>query len=91
VKHVARNYLPPEIIERAKSGFGVPLDKWFRESTGMTKWLDVLTAELKNGDMIDKEQFAKTVEEHKQGRKDFSEILWTCINFWLWEKSLCKF
>ena len=30
VKDVARDYLPAEIVDRRKSGFGVPLARWFR-------------------------------------------------------------
>jgi len=91
LKHIGRNYLPSEIIDRKKSGFGVPLEKWFKETGGMANWLDEITTELQKDDVIDREQFVKIVKEHKQDRKDHSEILWTCINFWLWEKCLCKF
>jgi len=35
VKDVARRVLPARIVDRRKSGFGVPLDRWFRASDGM--------------------------------------------------------
>lgn len=86
LKAVAGKYLPPPIINRRKSGFGVPLGLWFRESMGLGSLLAEMAAEIRPGGFIKKKKFIKIVKEHKAGEQDHSEILWTCINFWLWEK-----
>ena len=91
LKHVARDYLPPKIIDRKKSGFGVPLGMWFREPAGMAKWLEEIAGELPNCDMIDREQFTKIVKEHEQGSKDHSEILWTACKFFALEEGFFSF
>ena len=40
LKDVARRYLPREIVDRRKSGFGVPLPEWFRGTGPMSELLD---------------------------------------------------
>ena len=68
-------------------GYEVPLEEWFRESSGMGRLLDEFAAEAKTGDLIGKDRLKELISEHKTGRADHSEILWTCLNFWLWKNT----
>ncbi len=34
LKQVARKYLPPEIVDRPKQGFAIPIGEWFRSDFG---------------------------------------------------------
>ena len=86
MKKVAESFLPRTIINRKKSGFGVPLAQWFREPTGMGRLLSEITTETKTENPIENDQLKKLVFEHKTGRADHSEIIWTYLNFWLWKK-----
>ncbi|MBM4340563.1 MAG: asparagine synthase (glutamine-hydrolyzing) [Deltaproteobacteria bacterium] len=86
IKKVAESYLPGTIINRNKSGFGVPLAQWFREQKGMGSLLEEISVEFKKEDLIKKDRFIKFVSEHKTGKVDHSELLWTSLNFYLWRK-----
>jgi asparagine synthase (glutamine-hydrolysing) len=86
-KTVASQFLPPEIINRRKSGFGVPLGQWFRESKGLGELAMDSVADIKDGDVIDKKFMEKTLLAHKQGEDDHSELLWSFISFALWRKA----
>jgi asparagine synthase (glutamine-hydrolysing) len=84
LKDVARHYLPTEIVDRRKSGFGVPLPQWLR-SDGPTATL-MAEAVMKPAltDLLDGEQLKKTLHEHRIGSHDHSEFLWGVLNFALW-------
>lgn len=87
VKKVAGRYLPDKIVHRKKSGFGVPLDRWFREPGGMGAIADSLLDNTNAGDIFDKKLLAVILSEHKSGMKDHSDILWEAVNFLLWSKA----
>lgn len=39
LKQVARKYLPPDIVERPKQGFAIPIGEWFRNDFGRMRQL----------------------------------------------------
>lgn len=87
LKSVAARYLPAEIINRRKSGFGVPLQNWFAGSGPMSGLLD----ETLNSDAItslfDNALLSRLVAEHRSGGKDHSEFLWSVLNLGLWRRA----
>ena len=87
IKKVAESYLPGAIINRKKSGFGVPLAQWFREPNGLGRLLEEIFVGLKKEDFIEKDRFIRLVSEHKTGKTDHSEIIWTSLNFYIWRKA----
>lgn len=86
IKKVAKKYLPGTIVNRKKSGFGVPLNQWFKEPNGIGGGLDEISPEIHASGLIEKDRFKTIISEHKTGRADHSEILWASLNFWLWKK-----
>ena len=87
LKEYARPYLPEEIIYRKKSGFGVPLADWFRDSKGMGRYIDLLKGDsLKNSDIFCGNSVNTIVEQHLRREMDHSELLWELVNFQLWRQ-----
>jgi asparagine synthase (glutamine-hydrolysing) len=86
LKKMAFRYLPGEIINRKKSGFGVPLEDWFRKTEGMGCLVQEIMDEIKMDGLVDQKSFAKLVSDHMHGRKDYSDFIWTHINFCMWKK-----
>ena len=86
VKDIARAVLPAEIVDRRKSGFGVPLARWFRQSDGLGERLQALPASPK-ADMFDRAVLGKLVEQHRSGAADHSELLWTALNLVTWREA----
>lgn len=85
LKKLAERHLPHEVVHRRKSGFGVPLPQWLRSSTGLGKLaLDVLTDDRFREVGADLGVRA-LLTEHREGRADHSEFLWTALNFVLWK------
>jgi asparagine synthase (glutamine-hydrolysing) len=83
VKSVARSLLPAEVVDRRKSGFGVPLARWFREKSGLGARLDSL-ADSPAADMLDRAVIRRLVQEHRAETADHSEALWTILNLVTW-------
>jgi asparagine synthase (glutamine-hydrolysing) len=78
LKRAARGLLPHEILSRPKHGFGVPLDRWFRDD------LETYTAAMLgpgarlrarlNGPEVD-----RMLAEHRTGARDHGHALWTLL------------
>lgn len=86
VKEFARRLLPAETVDRRKSGFGVPLGRWFRSSDGMGLRL-VELPDQPGADVFDKAVLARLVSEHRAGTRDHSELLWTAMNLATWRET----
>ena len=85
VKKLAERYLPSEIIYRQKSGFGVPLARWFRNRHGLGRYLDYLaSSSFRQRGIWDVSEVGRFIDEHMAGSKDHSELLWELLNMELW-------
>jgi asparagine synthase (glutamine-hydrolysing) len=85
VKDVAREFLPADIVDRRKSGFGVPLTRWFRESSGLGERIRQLAD--RPDDVFDGPTIRRMVDEHRSGTHDHAELLWTALNVQLWREA----
>jgi asparagine synthase (glutamine-hydrolysing) len=85
VKRLAERYLPKKIIYQRKSGFGVPLARWFRNRRGLGRYLDYFaSAAFRQRGTWNAPAVDRLVDEHTAGRKDHSEMLWVLLNLELW-------
>jgi len=84
VKEVARRHLPGDIVDRAKVGFRVPLDRWFR--TGLRDLArDLLLArDSFVGSQMDRRFVARLIASHETGRRDESLRIWTLLGLEVW-------
>jgi asparagine synthase (glutamine-hydrolysing) len=71
--------LPPEILARRKKGFGVPLDRWFRED--LRQYLDAtLGAEdARVRRYLVPATVDRLIAEHQSGRRDHGQPLWMLL------------
>lgn len=87
LKDVALRYLPPEIVTRRKSGFGVPLQPWFASGGPMGKLLkeaihdDLLTS------LLSPSVLNELHGQHVNGKADHSDLLWGMLNLQLWRRA----
>ncbi|MBQ9372935.1 MAG: asparagine synthase (glutamine-hydrolyzing) [Thermoguttaceae bacterium] len=78
--------LPNEIDARPKTGFGVPLDVWFRgELNGMLKEALFDASSERSSNWFDRDYVSRLVREHEEGRFDHAARLWSLFVFRLWE------
>jgi asparagine synthase (glutamine-hydrolysing) len=86
LKKAARGWLPDEVLDRPKRGFGVPIASWLRTELRDMSW-DLLT----DATAIRRGYFApvevrRLLTEHAQGR-DHSPRLWALLQLELWHRT----
>ncbi|UCF71829.1 MAG: asparagine synthase (glutamine-hydrolyzing), partial [Deltaproteobacteria bacterium] len=86
LKKLLAHYLPSELFERPKMGFGVPIDRWFR--TDMKPLLlDYLSPErLKEERMFDQSFVENKVKEHLSGKANHQYRLWAILMWEMWRE-----
>ncbi len=76
--------LPPNLLNRPKMGFGVPLAKWFRGPLREMTW-DLLAGPQFSGRGIVSPVFVhELLEEHQRGRRDNHTWIWSLLMLELW-------
>jgi asparagine synthase (glutamine-hydrolysing) len=76
--------LPPETSERGKTGFGVPLDSWFRgELRPLAE--DLLLGGADRG-LFRRDTLERLLREHTDRRADHGHRLWCLCALELWQR-----
>jgi asparagine synthase (glutamine-hydrolysing) len=78
-KKAVKDILPPEIINRPKQGFGVPIHEWLYEKLG-----DSIKTELMN--FCDKTNYLNKIEVKKLTENPHGHQLWFLYNLAMWWK-----
>jgi asparagine synthase (glutamine-hydrolysing) len=84
LRQLLNRYVPAEIVERPKMGFGVPINKWLRGE--LRGW----ASELLDGQLLREqgyfhaEPIVQMWDEHVSGRADRSAELWPILMFQAW-------
>lgn len=87
LKKAFPDLLVPEIQQRGKMGFGVPIDHWLRkELAPMTKDL-LLSSRFTQRGWFLPQTVEKLVRDHIEGRWDHSYRLWSLIMLELWAQN----
>ena len=85
VKRVAERYLPKDVVHRRKSGFGVPLKQWFMANQPLGNLAAELFSTSDDAEYINVPALEEILIAHQKNHKDYSEILWTAVNFLKWK------
>jgi asparagine synthase (glutamine-hydrolysing) len=75
--------LPPSIATRRKSGFGVPLDRWFRDELRPAAE-DLLLS--RDRGLFKRGELERLLREHADGRADHGHRLWCLCMLELWQR-----
>lgn len=77
-------YVPKELIERPKMGFGIPLHTWLRSD--LCEWAESLLDEsrLRREGFFDPALIRQKWNEHLSGARNWQHFLWNVLMFQLW-------
>ena len=76
--------LPAGIAARRKSGFGVPLDRWFRQE--LRPAAEDLLLSPDRG-LFRRSELERLLREHADGRADHGHRLWCLCMLELWQRT----
>ncbi len=84
LRDVLARYVPPELTERPKQGFAIPVGAWLRDP--LRDWAEALLSEQR----LQREGFFAANEvqdiwrQHLHGWRDHNQLLWSFLMFQSW-------
>jgi asparagine synthase (glutamine-hydrolysing) len=84
LRQILSRFLPAELFNRPKTGFGIPLGQWLRGP--LRDWADsLLSAErLAREGWLKPAPIREKWEEHQSGQRDWQYLLWNVLMFQAW-------
>ena len=76
--------LPPELLQRGKMGFGVPLDDWFRGPLRPMLWDRLTSSRFLDRGVVSPEFVRTLLAEHDSRRRNNDTWLWSLLVLDLW-------
>jgi asparagine synthase (glutamine-hydrolysing) len=84
LRQVLYKYVPPELVERPKMGFGVPIDQWLRGP--LRDWAEDLLSvrSLEQHGLLRADPIRLKWQEHLSGVRNWQYLLWDILAFQDW-------
>jgi asparagine synthase (glutamine-hydrolysing) len=84
LRQVLYRHVPPELIERPKMGFGIPLGEWLRGP--LRDWAETLLGEqrLREAGLVDHAVVRRYWQDHLDGRRNWQYLLWDVLMLEAW-------
>lgn len=84
LRQLTHKYLPKEMMDRPKMGFGVPVQEWFRKD--LKHYFDDYFSEAKLAQhgLFNGVAIKNMVEQYHQGKNDDFTLLWYLLMFQMW-------
>lgn len=84
LRQVLYKYVPKNLVERPKMGFGIPIGSWIKKE--LRPWAEELldADRLKREGFFDPAPIRKKWTEHCSGERDWHYYLWNILTFQAW-------
>ena len=84
VRELLDRFVPRHLVQRPKTGFGVPIDSWLRGP--LRDWAEDLLDEraIRNDGLMDPAPIRQFWAEHLSGHRNWQYQLWGALMFQAW-------
>lgn len=86
VKAAMGKRIPQTVRDRAKMGFPVPISDWLHGELGPAMERLLLGPRVRERNVWNPDFVESVIREHRSGRRNHSDALWTLMNFELWAR-----
>jgi asparagine synthase (glutamine-hydrolysing) len=84
LKEAVRPWLPDDVIDRPKMGFGVPIAEWFRGTLRDLPGEVLLDPTAVERGWFRRSEIDRLIDEHQRGAADHAYKLWALVQLELW-------
>jgi asparagine synthase (glutamine-hydrolysing) len=83
-KDIVHDYIPKNIMDRPKMGFGIPVKDWMRTDL-IDLFRSYLTPDkIKNTGVLNASKIDQMLQSYLQGDDSYFTLLWYVFNFMMW-------
>ncbi|HEU4597997.1 MAG TPA: asparagine synthase (glutamine-hydrolyzing) [Pyrinomonadaceae bacterium] len=86
LKRAVRDLVPPEILDRPKQGFGVPIEQWINQQLRERVRGTLMEPLARQRGFAEPRYVELLFDEHERGRRDHSTELWALFVLELWHR-----
>lgn len=84
LREMAGKLFTPQLFDRPKSGFSVPLSAWFSGDLEMYAQHSLLNGPLQRTGLFDADGIQTVIDENKRGVKDHGDLIWRLLMLSEW-------
>jgi asparagine synthase (glutamine-hydrolysing) len=86
LRRAASRWLPREVLDKPKKGFGIPLGRWFRGPLAPLAGDLFASRAFRERGLLQPAAASHYLDQHLRGHADYGEVLWLMISLELWAR-----
>ncbi|AEF84189.1 asparagine synthase (glutamine-hydrolyzing) [Treponema primitia ZAS-2] len=86
LKQITHKYIPQDMMDRPKKGFGIPIDIWLRDELKQYIMQYLSVDKLKNEDIFNTESVIQLRDDYISNKKANFTRLWVVLMFQMWKE-----
>ncbi|WP_096437003.1 asparagine synthase (glutamine-hydrolyzing) [Alteribacter populi] len=89
MREALSDLVPDHVVERKKLGFPVPIRHWLKDE--MYDWAKNILSQIDETKVVfDQKASLQLLEDHRNGKADYSRKIWTILTYILWHKQFIE-